>query len=256
MNNNLQIFTNPQFGKIRTIIQNGEPWFIATDVCKALEIENSRKATSRLDDDEKNTVTLSDGNKGNPNVTAVTEAGLYSLVLGSRKPEAKQFKRWITHEVLPSIRKTGAYAVDELLDNPELAIRAFTALKEEREKNRRLTAENERMRPKEIFCDAVSASESSGLVGDLAKLLKQNGIEMGQKRMFQWLRDNGYLIKQKGASWNMPTQKAMEMRLFEIKETVITHNDGHITVNRTPKVTGKGQVYFINKFMSKKGEIE
>lgn len=245
MRNNLQIFKNPKFGEIRTIIQDNEPWFVAADVCGVLDIKNPSMAIQRIDEDERSKFNL--GRQGFAN--CVNECGLYSFILVSRKPEAKQFKRWITHEVLPSIRKTGAYAVDELLDNPELAIRAFTALKEEREKNRRLTADNERMRPKEIFCDAVSASESSILVGDLAKLLKQNGVDIGQKRLFQWLRDNGYLIKCKRSDWNMPTQRSMELGLFEIKETVITHSDGHVTVNRTPKVVGKGQVYFINKFL-------
>ena len=139
--------------------------------------------------------------------------------------------------------------MDELLNDPELAIKAFTALKEEREKNKVLQADNERMRPKEVFADAVSTSHTSILIGDLAKLIKQNGIDMGQKRLFNWMRDNGYLIKRKGADWNMPTQKSMELGLFEVKESTINNPDGSVRINKTTKVTGKGQQYFINKFL-------
>ena len=163
---------------------------------------------------------------------------------------AKRFKHWVTSEVLPSIRKHGVYAVDELLANPEMAIKAFTALKEEREKNKVLEADNQRMKPKEIFADAVSTSHTSILIGDLAKLLKQNGIETGQKRLFDWLRENGYLIKRKGSDWNMPTQKSMDLGLIEIKESTVNNPDGSVRINKTPKVTGKGQQYFINKFLA------
>ena len=181
----------------------------------------------------------------------INESGLYSLILSSKMPNAKMFKRWVTSEVLPSIRKHGLYATDELLNNPDIAIKAFTALKEEREKNILLQQDNERMKPKEIFADAVSASNTSILIGDLAKIIKQNGVDIGQKRMFSWMRENGYLIKRKGADWNSPTQKSMEMKLFEVKETAVTHADGHVSVNKTTKVTGKGQQYFINKFLGK-----
>ena len=162
---------------------------------------------------------------------------------------AKRFKHWVTSEVLPAIRKHGVYAVDELLSNPEMAIKAFTALKEEREKNKDLEADNQRMKPKEIFADAVATSHTSILIGDLAKLLKQNGVETGQKRFFEWLRENSYLIKRKGADWNMPTQKAMELGLFEVKESTVNNPDGSVRINKTTKVTGKGQQYFINKFL-------
>lgn len=163
---------------------------------------------------------------------------------------AKRFKHWVTSEVLPAIRKHGVYAVDELLSNPEMAIKAFTALKEEREKNKALEADNQRMKPKEIFADAVATSHTSILIGDLAKLLKQNGIEIGQKRLFNWLRENGYLIKRKGSDWNMPTQKSMDLGIIEIKESTVNNPDGSVRINKTPKVTGKGQQYFINKFLS------
>ena len=165
-------------------------------------------------------------------------------------PNAKKFKHWVTAEVLPQIRKHGMYAVDELIDNPEMAIKAFTALKEEREKNRLLQEKNERMKPHAILGHAITAANTSILVGALAKILKQNGIETGQKRLFEWLRNNGYLIKQKGNDWNMPTQKSMEMGLFEIKESVHIDGNGCNRITRTPKVTGKGQQYFINKFLA------
>ena len=141
------------------------------------------------------------------------------------------------------------YAVDDLINNPDLAIKAFTALKEEKERNRVLQADNDRMRPKEVFADAVATSSTTILIGDLAKLLMQNGVKMGQKRLFAWMRDNGYLIKRKGADWNMPTQKSMELGLFEVKESTLNKPDGSVRINKTTKVTGKGQQYFINKFI-------
>lgn len=162
---------------------------------------------------------------------------------------AKKFKHWVTSEVLPSIRKHGVYAVDELLADPDMAIKAFTALKEESEKNKLLQADSQRMKPKEIFSDAVSTSHTSILIGDLAKILKQNGIETGQKRLFEWMREHGYLIKRNGADYNMPTQKSMELGLFEIKESTVNNPDGSVRINKTTKVTGKGQQYFINKFL-------
>lgn len=185
----------------------------------------------------------------------INESGLYSLILGSKLPTAKKFKHWVTSDVLPAIRKHGVYATDELLNDPDLAIAAFTALKEEREKNKVLSAKIEEDKPKVLFTDSVTASQTSILVGELAKLIKQNGIEIGQQRMFTWLRNNGFLIKRKGSDYNMPTQYSMELGLFEIKETSITHADGHVSVNKTPKVTGKGQQFFINKFLSKKKEV-
>lgn len=182
----------------------------------------------------------------------LTESGVYKLVFKSRKPSAEKFADWVADEVLPSIRKHGMYAVDDLINNPDLAIKAFTALKEEKERNKMLQVDNERMRPKEIFADAVATSHTSILIGDLAKLLKQNGIDMGQKRLFNWMRDNGFLIKRKGSDWNMPTQKSMELKLFEVKESTAQNPDGSVRINKTTKVTGKGQQYFINKFLGEK----
>lgn len=247
--NNLQIFNNDQFGQIRTTVKDGAPLFVAADVCRALEIGNPSQAITRLDSDETTLIS----NEGGREINAVTESGLYSLVLGSRKPEAKAFKRWITHEVLPTIRQTGGYVSDEqqfvntylpFADANTKALFGQT-LAQLRAANEQL----EQQKPKVLFADAVSAAHTSILVGELAKLLKQNGVDIGQHRLFQYLRENGYLIKRRGTDYNMPTQYAMERGWFEIKETAITHGDGHTSVNKTPKVTGKGQQYFINLFL-------
>ena len=248
----LQIFNNDQFGQIRTTVKDGAPLFVAADVCRALEISKYRDAVSRLDEDERGSFEV-DTPGGTQKMTAVTESGLYSLVLGSRKPEAKAFKRWITHEVLPTIRQTGGYVSDEqqfvntylpFADANTKALFGQT-LAQLRAANEQL----ERQKPKVLFADAVSAAHTWILVGELAKLLKQNGVDIGQHRLFQYLRENGYLIKRRGTDYNMPTQYAMERGWFEIKETAITHGDGHTSVNKTPKVTGKGQQYFINLFL-------
>lgn len=251
--NELKIFENEQFGAIRAIEKDGEPWFVAADVCRALEIQNHKDAVKRLDEDERTGVVLTDPHGRPQETNCVNEPGLYSLVLGSRKPEAKAFKRWITHEVIPSIRKHGAYmtpdTIEKILEGPDTIIRLATSLKEEREKRQALEARAEADRPKVLFADSVAASKSSILVGEMAKLLKQNGVHTGQNRLFETLREKGFLIKRQGTDYNMPTQKAMEMGLFEIKETVINHSDGHTSVNKTPKVTGKGQQYFVNMFL-------
>ena len=250
--NEVQIFQSPEFGEVRTVTIDHEPWFVAADVCKVLEI--NRTQTRRVDDDDKG-VRLIHTPGGDQNFTIVSEAGLYSLVLASRKPEARRFRRWIVHEVIPAIRRHGMYATEDLLSDPDLAIRAFTALKEEREKRRALEEENARMRPKEIFADAVSASQTSILIGDLAKLISQNGIQIGQKRLFEWMRSNGYLMSV-GTSRNMPTQRSMGLGLLEVKESNIQNPDGSIRITRTTKVTGKGQLYFINRFLGKEGKDE
>lgn len=254
--NELQIFENAEFGQIRTVTIENEPWFVGKDVAEILGYERGTKAVvdhvdaedrKMLDGEAQSYFGIELGQRGG---WLINESGLYGLILSSKLPSAKRFKHWVTSEVLPSIRKHGVYAVDELLANPEMAIKAFTALKEEREKNKVLEADNQRMKPKEIFADAVSTSHTSILIGDLAKLLKQNGIETGQKRLFDWLRENGYLIKRKGSDWNMPTQKSMDLGLIEIKESTVNNPDGSVRINKTPKVTGKGQQYFINKFLA------
>ena len=250
--NELQIFKSHEFGEIRTTIQNGEPWFVAADVCKALDITQNRNAVARLDDDEKG-VRLTDTLGGKQKLTVVNEAGLYSLVLGSRKPEAKAFKRWITHEVLPTIRRTGGYVnsaeafIGHYLPYADESTRTMfrAQLKAIEELNAKIEAD----KPKVLFADAVYSSDTTILVGEMAKILKQNGVDIGQKRFFEWLRQNGYLIKRKGSEWNMPTQRSMELGLFEIKESTHLDGNGCNITTKTPKITGKGQQYFIGEFL-------
>lgn len=247
--NNLKIFSNEEFGEIRTVTIDGEPWFVGKDVATALGYADTFGALKKHveTDDKQNCQNSSfESPRG---MTIINESGLYSLILSSKLESAKKFKHWVTSEVLPSIRKHGMYAVDDLLNNPDMAIKAFTALKEEREKNKLLQEDVKRMKPKEIFADAVSASHTSILIGDLAKILKQNGVQTGQKRLFEWMRENGYLIKRNGADRNMPTQRSMEHGLFEVKESTVNNPDGSVRINRTTKVTGKGQQYFINKLL-------
>lgn len=250
--NQLQVFNNTEFGRVRTMMIKGSPWFVAKDVCECLGITKHRDAVSRLDGDERGSVEV-DTLGGTQQMAAVNEYGLYSLVLSSRKPSAKAFKRWITHEVIPAIRKHGAYMTGETLEqaltSPDFLIRLATELKTEQEARKTAEAQIEADKPKVLFADSVAASHGSILVGELAKLLNQNGIDIGQNRLFNWLRENGYLICRKGTDYNMPTQRSMEMQLFNIKETAITHSDGHVSVSKTVKVTGKGQVYFVNKFL-------
>jgi len=245
--NSLQKFNNPEFGTIRSTTINGEPWFIGKDVAQVLEYNNPRDAIRNHVDSEDKGVAKCDTLGGAQEFTVINESGLYSLILQSKMPKARQFKRWVTSEVLPSIRKNGGYiAGQETLTDDELLAKALTvAMKKIEDRDKQIAM----MKPKEIFADAVATSANSILIGDLAKILKGNGVEIGQKRLFQWLRDNGYLIKRHGADYNSPTQKSMELKLMEIKETVVAHADGHTTVNKTPKITGKGQQYFVNKFL-------
>lgn len=248
MENNLQIIDERKLlgkdFKIYGDIEN--PLFLAKDVANWIEHSNPRVMLNTVDETEKvvnNVYTLG----GSQESWFLTEDGLYEVLMQSRKPIAKQFKKEVK-KILKSIRMNGMYATDKLLDNPDLAIQAFTKLKEEREKRKSLEIKIEEQKPKVIFAEAVETSKTSILIGELAKIIKQNGYNIGQQRLFDWLRENGYLIKRQGTDHNMPTQRAMELGLFEIKETAVTHSDGHITVNKTPKVTGKGQIYFINKF--------
>lgn len=251
--NDLQVFKNAEFGAVRVAEINNEPWFVAKDISDVLEYRTSSDMTRILDEDEKMHLSREEvltrikcvteiNNKG---MNFINESGLYSAILRSNKPEAKKFKKWVTKEVLPTIRKTGGYLgnAEEMTEEEIMAKALMVAQKTIENKNKII----EELKPKAIFADAVSASHTSILVGELAKILKQNGVDTGQKRFFEWLRDNGYLIKRKGSDYNMPTQKSMDQGLFEIKETTINHSDGHISISKTPKVTGKGQVYFINK---------
>lgn len=236
---------------VRTVIINNEPYFVGKDVAEILGYTNSRQALKNHVDEDDKGVSKCDTPGGKQDLVIINESGLYSLILSSKLPQAKDFKRWVTSEVLPTIRKHGMFATDELLDNPDFAIATLQKLKEEREAKKLLEATIEEQKPKVIFANAVSASHTSILVGEFAKLMRQNGVNMGQNRMFVWLRENGYLINRKGSDKNMPTQKSMELGLFEIKETTINHSDGHISINKTPKITGKGQLYFADKLLSK-----
>lgn len=245
--NELQVFNNAMFGNVRIILQDNEPWFVAKDVTNILGYQNSSKAISdHVDTDDKlNNETLSSlGQRGG---WLINESGLYSLILSSKLESAKRFKRWITADVLPALRRTGSYSLNIPQTLPE-ALRAYADEVEQHNKTRALV---EAQRPKVLFADAVSTSDTDILVGDLAKLLNQNGYAVGQNRLFEQLRNEGFLISRKGNSYNMPTQRAMEMGLFRIKETAITHSDGRVSLNKTPKVTGRGQQYFINRFIGK-----
>lgn len=235
---------------VRTVTINNEPYFVGKDVAGILGYQNgSRDVNRHVDEEDK--LKYRFGTSGQDReMIIINESGLYSLILSSKLPQAKEFKRWVTSEVLPTIRKNGMFATDELLDNPDFAIATLQKLKEEREVKKQLEAQIEADHPKVLFADAVSASKSSCLIGELAKILKQNGIDIGQNKLFQWLRSNGYLISRRGDSWNQPTQKSMDLGLFELKKTNINHADGHTTTNTTTKVTGKGQQYFINKFLN------
>ena len=236
--------------EVRTVTIDNEPYFVGKDAAEILGYARTDNAIrNHVDDEDKLTHQFSASGQ-NRNMTIINESGLYSLILSSKLPQAKEFKRWVTSEVLPTIRKNGMFATDELLDNPDFAIATLQRLKEEREAKKLLEAQIEADKPKILFADAVSASKSSCLIGELAKILKQNGIDIGQNKLFQWLRANGYLISRRGESWNQPTQKSMQLGLFELKKTNINHADGHTTVNTTTKVTGKGQQYFINKFLN------
>lgn len=259
--NELKIFENKEFGSIRTVEVNGEPYFVGKEVAAILGYVNQNRDIIRhVDEDDRmminneselNTETVSRlGQRGG---WLINESGLYSLILSSKLPTAKKFKRWVTSEVLPSIRKHGAYmtenTLEQALTNPDFLIQLAIKLKEEQEARKKLEEQAERDKPKVIFADAVASSETSILIGDLAKLLRQNGINTGQKRLFSQLREQGYLIKS-GASKNIPTQRSMEMGLFEIKEGSYVDGNGCNITTKTTKVTGKGQQYFINKFLA------
>lgn len=251
--NKIEIFNNEEFGTVRTLTIDNEPYFVGKDVAIILGYADTFGALKKhVDEEDKQNCQNSsfDSPRG---LTVINESGLYSLILSSKLPNAKKFKRWVTAEVLPSIRKHGAYMTPDTLEkalyNPDFLIRLATELKDTQAHVKHLETKIDNDKPKVIFADAVSTSKSSILVGELAKIIKQNGVNIGQNRLFAWLRDNGYLIKRKGTDYNMPTQYSMDLQLFEVKETEVTHADGHITVSKTPKVTGKGQQYFINKFL-------
>lgn len=249
----IKVFENLEFGKVRVSVVDGEPMFCLADVAKSLGYSNPAKAV--IDHCKGVTVLETPTQSGVQPIKYGKEGEVYRLTMKSKLPNAEKFQDWVCNEVLPSIRKHGAYMTDNVLEqaisNPDFMIGLLQNLKEEQKKRIEAEAKIELDKPKVLFSEAVTTSKTSILIGDLAKIIKQNGVEMGQNRMFSWLRDNGYLIKRKGSDFNMPTQKSMEMKLFEIKETAITHSDGHITINKTPKVTGAGQVFFVNKLLSR-----
>lgn len=240
--NEIQVFDNGEFGSIRALLdENGEPCFVTKDVLGILELD--RTALRKLDDDEKG-VDLIHTPGGNQEVSTVTEPGFYKLVMRSRKPEAKAFQRWVTHEVLPALRRDGGYMVARDETPEQTMARAVLLAQQTIDRQKSRIAELE---PKALFADAVAASDGTCLVGELAKMMRQNGVEVGQNRLFAMLREDGYLGNV-GSNRNVPTQRAMDLGLFRIKETAVTHSDGHVTINRTPKVTGKGQIYFVKRY--------
>lgn len=251
--NELQIFNNSEFGEIRVLEIGSEPWFVGKDVAEILGYERADNAIrNHVDSEDKLTHQISASGQ-NRNMYVINESGLYSLILSSKLPQAKKFKRWVTHEILPAIRKHGAYMTGETLEkaltSPDFLIDLATRLKQEQEARKLLEEKVEEDKPKVLFADSVETSSNSCLVGELAKIISQNGYEIGQNRLFKWLRDNGYLIKKKGESFNLPTQYSMDLGLMEIKKRSINNPDGTVRTTSTPKVTGKGQIYFVNKFL-------
>lgn len=259
MNNELRVFENAEFGSVRTVEIEGKPYFVANDVTKALGYSNSRDAVARHCKGvvKRDTPTTS----GIQSMSYIPEGDLYRLITHSKLPSAERFESWVFDEVLPSIRKNGGYiSGQETMSDDELLAKALMVAQNKiAERDRQIAEQDKRieeMKPSKVFADAVATSKTSILIGELAKILKQNGVETGEKRLFSWLRDKGYLISRKGTDYNAPTQKSMEMKLFEVKETAITHPDGHVTVTKTTKVTGKGQQYFINKFLNRTEDEE
>lgn len=248
--NKVKIFNSEEFGDVRTVTINGDPWFVGKDVAAALGFTNPRDAISTHVFDEDKGVESIDTLGGKQKMTVINESGLYALVFGSRLKSAQRFKHWVTSEVLPAIRRTGGYQMPAPQGKELLALAVLEAQKTIEAQN----TEIERMKPKAIFADAVSASTSSILIGDLAKLLRQNGVDTGQKRLFEQLRNEGYLMKT-GSSRNMPKQKYVANGFFQIKETVISNPDGSVRMTKTTKVTGKGQQYFLNKYLKNKEAV-
>lgn len=236
----MQVFQNERFGAVRTVIREGQPWFVAADVCRVLEIDPT--ATRRLDEDEKDTLRLTQGTSGNPNVTIVNEPGLYVLVLGSRKPEAKAFKRWITHEVIPAIRKTGAYGLTLPQDYPS----ALRALADSYERENALQEQNAALLPKANFADAVSNSVNLVPMAELSAYLYKNGVKIGRNKLMERLREEGFLYRD-GAGHNLPTQKSKDLGLLDVKQGHYLNGSESIATTTT-YVTGKGKEYFMRRF--------
>ena len=251
--NNITTFNNPAFGSVRAVSVNDEPYFVGKDVAEILGYERPTDAVRKRVDPDDRGVAKMETPSGAQEMTIINESGLYSLILSSKLPKAKEFKRWVTAEVLPAIRKTGGYVNDtaQFVESyfGQLEPSQKHALTMMFEESKRMSAQLKEQAPKVLFANAVETAHNSILIGDLAKIIRQNGVDIGQKRLFEWMRQNGYLIKD-GQSKNMPTQKAMEMSLFEVKESTINNPDGSVRITRTTKVTGKGQTYFVKKFLS------
>lgn len=246
--NELQIFNSEEFGQVRTVTIENEPWFVGKDVAEALGYVKARNAiANHVEDDDKRDAPIQGDLGGTQLMTIINESGLYALIFGSKLESAKRFKHWVTSEVLPSIRKTGGYQ-KPVQGKELLALAVLEAQKTIEEKD----AQIEEMKPHAILGQAITTANTSILVGDMAKILRQNGVNIGGQRFFEYLREKGYLIKRKGADWNLPTQRSMEMGLFEIKESVHIDGNGCNKISRTPKITGKGQNYFVNHFLKEK----
>lgn len=246
----IQVFNNEQFGALRTYEEDGRILFCGKDVAKALGYAKPNNAINSHCKGALKRCPLQTAG-GVQEFVFITEPDLYRLITHSKLPTAEKFERWVFEEVLPAIRRTGGYMVAKQDETPEqIMARAVLVAQDTIERQKKQIDE---LKPKALFADAVAASDGTCLVGELAKMLKQNGVNIGQNRLFSWLRENGYLGKT-GSNRNVPTQRSMEQGLFRIKETAVTHSDGHVTINRTPKVTGKGQRYFIEAF-AKRGEL-
>ncbi|MGP1598383.1 phage antirepressor [Peptoanaerobacter stomatis] len=248
--NNIQVFNNKEFGQIRAVQIKNNPYFVGRDIAEKLGYSRPNEAIStHCRGTLKQRIPT---NSGVQEMLCIPESDIYRLIFRSKLPEAEKFTEWVTSEVLPMIRKTGMYITDNVYDaitkDPVKFGEMLIDYGKVRKENQELLSQIEQDKPKVLFADAVSASQTSILIGDLAKLLKQNGYDTGQKRLFEELRTKGFLMKS-GNSYNMPTQRAMEMQLFEVKETTINNSDGSIRVTKTTKVTGKGQQYFINLFL-------
>lgn len=250
----LQLFSSERFGKLRATQIDCEVWFAATDVAKALGYRDANQITRALDDDEKrwSEGTLSECTHSHLGIRLINESGLYRVLMRSQRPEAVPFQRWLAHEVVPEIRRNGGYIVTSPEDSDaDIMARALLIAQKTIDRKNELIALHEAtiedMKPKALFADAVADSDGTCLIGELAKMMCQNGLEIGQNRLFKLLQRDGYLGKS-GSNRNVPTQRSMDMKLFRIKETAVTHSDGRVTINRTPKVAGKGQAYFIGRY--------
>lgn len=254
--NELEIFKNEEFGEIRTVVIENEPWFVGKDVAVALGYKDTADSIKRHVDNEDKLTRCFTASGQKREMIVINESGLYSLILSSKLPTAKKFKHWVTSKVLPTIRKHGAYAtaetIESIISNPDNGIKLLQALKAEQDKNKALEVENTELKPKALFADAVAGSNTSILIRELAKIIKGKGVNIGEHKLFGWLREHGYLIRKYGCDYNTPTQKSMELGVMELKKTAVNKPDGTVITRTTPLITGKGQVYFVNKFCGKR----